>query len=95
MIIGKILKDCFGFSLDDIKWSQWQTWAIEENLKQKAIIEYTEMQPGDVPQTESDISLAKEDLNYSPTTPVSVGIPLFATWFKEKYDRWINAKPGS
>jgi UDP-glucuronate 4-epimerase len=59
---------------------------LEENLNKKAIIKYAEMQPGDVPITESDISLAKADLSYSPKTSVTIGIPIFAKWFKEKYD---------
>lgn len=58
---------------------------LEDNLNIKAIIQYAEMQPGDVPITESDISLAKADLFYSPKTPVTIGIPIFAKWFKEKY----------
>lgn len=58
---------------------------LEENLGCKALVEYTEMQPGDVPVTESDISLAKTDLLYSPKIPVSVGVPLFSSWFKDWY----------
>lgn len=40
------------------------------------------MQPGDVAATYADISLAVEKLNFSPTTPISVGIPKFVEWYK-------------
>ena len=40
------------------------------------------MQPGDVAATYADISLAAEKLNFSPTTPISVGIPKFVEWYK-------------
>lgn len=58
---------------------------LEENLGRKAIIEYTEMQSGDVPITESDINFAKSELSYSPRISVAQGVPLFSSWFKEWY----------
>jgi len=40
------------------------------------------MQPGDVPATYANIDHAKAKLGYEPTTPIKVGIPQFAEWFK-------------
>ena len=40
------------------------------------------MQPGDVPATYADISAIKRDLGYSPTTPITVGIPRFVDWYR-------------
>ena len=41
------------------------------------------MQPGDVPATYADISRISAKLGYAPTTPIDVGVPAFARWFRE------------
>ena len=41
------------------------------------------MQPGDVPATFADISRISAKLGYAPTTPIDVGVPAFARWFRE------------
>ncbi|MBR1837347.1 MAG: SDR family NAD(P)-dependent oxidoreductase [Kiritimatiellae bacterium] len=41
------------------------------------------MQPGDVPATYADVSRIGAKLGYAPTTPIEVGIPKFAAWYKE------------
>jgi UDP-glucuronate 4-epimerase len=41
------------------------------------------MQPGDVPASFADIEASRRDLGFSPTTPLSVGLPRFAAWYKE------------
>ena len=41
------------------------------------------MQPGDVPATYADISRIHEKLGYAPTTPIDVGVPAFARWFRQ------------
>ena len=50
-------------------------------------MELLPMQPGDVPATYADISRIHDKLGYEPTTPVEVGVPAFARWFKEYYRR--------
>lgn len=55
---------------------------IEENLGKKALIDYTLMQPGDVPHTFADISKAQELLNYAPKVSIEKGIEEFINWFK-------------
>ena len=55
---------------------------IEENLGQKAIIDRKQLQPGDVPITFADISKAKAQLDYSPSTDIVDGIKEFVKWYK-------------
>jgi UDP-glucuronate 4-epimerase len=54
---------------------------LEKNLGEKAVIEWGEMQPGDVLQTFADIRKAKELLNYNPQTKIERGIEKFVEWF--------------
>ena len=54
---------------------------IEDSLGKKAVIDRQPMQPGDVPVTYSDISKAREMLNYNPHTKIEEGIPKFVEWF--------------
>ena len=55
---------------------------LEEALGKKAELEMLPMQPGDVPATFADISRLNEAVGYSPTTPISVGIPKFVEWYR-------------
>ncbi|MFL0269962.1 GDP-mannose 4,6-dehydratase [Candidatus Clostridium radicumherbarum] len=55
---------------------------IEENLGKKALIDYTLMQPGDVPHTFADISKAQSLINYAPKVSIEKGIEEFINWFK-------------
>ena len=57
--------------------------AIVKSLGREAKITFLPMQPGDVPETYADITAISRDAGFAPTTPVSVGIPKFVTWFKE------------
>lgn len=56
--------------------------AIEDAVGQKAVLEMTDMQPGDVERTWANIDAIAGDLGYAPTTPISVGIPRFVEWYK-------------
>ena len=58
---------------------------IEECVGKKAIINYQPMQPGDVEETFADISEAKRDLSFIPSTDIYTGIPLFVDWYREYY----------
>jgi UDP-glucuronate 4-epimerase len=59
--------------------------AIEQALQRKAVIQLEPMQPGDVPATYADIEASRRDLGFAPTTPMSIGIVKFVSWYKEFY----------
>ena len=46
-------------------------------------MELLPMQDGDVPATYASVDRLRAAVGYEPTTPIEVGIPKFATWFKE------------
>jgi len=56
---------------------------IEKALGKKAIIDYQNEQPGDVKTTFADISKAKKELGYNPSTDFEQGIDEFVKWFKK------------
>jgi UDP-glucuronate 4-epimerase len=56
--------------------------AIESALGKEAIIDRQPSQPGDVPITYADISLAKAELGYQPTTKIAEGIPKYVEWYR-------------
>ena len=43
------------------------------------------LQPGDVPDTEADVSDLVEGVGYKPVVPVEVGVPRFIEWYREYY----------
>jgi len=61
--------------------------AIEKACDRKAEINLLPMQDGDVYQTAADIDDISRDLGFSPTTPITAGIPAFVTWYREE---WIK-----
>jgi UDP-glucuronate 4-epimerase len=40
------------------------------------------MQPGDVPATYADITLAEAKLGFRPTTSMAQGLPKFVAWYR-------------
>jgi UDP-glucuronate 4-epimerase len=56
---------------------------IERATNNKAIIEFAEMQPGDVKETYADIASAQRDLGFQPKTPIDKGIPQFVDWYRQ------------
>jgi len=58
---------------------------IEKAMGKTAQKVMAPMQPGDVPATCADIEASTRDLGFAPTTPISVGIPKFVTWFRDYY----------
>mgnify|MGYP001481756970 CR=1 FL=1 len=58
---------------------------IELSLDKKALIEYQDMQPGDVAITSADTSLLENLINYKPTTSVKKGVKIFVKWFRDYY----------
>ena len=55
---------------------------IEQTAGKKAITEDREAPPGDVVETYADISRARRDLGFEPSTTLEQGIPEFVRWFK-------------
>ncbi len=58
---------------------------IEENIGKKAIIEFKELQKGDVVETYADIDDLIENVGFKPSTSLETGIKNFINWFKEYY----------
>jgi UDP-glucuronate 4-epimerase len=56
---------------------------IEKEIGKKAIKHLMPLQPGDVPETVADCSLAERDFGYKPQVSMEDGIRRFAEWFKE------------
>lgn len=59
---------------------------IENNLGEKAILDFQPMQPGDVPESFADIDKSIELLNYKPNTDIIKGIPQFIDWYKKYHN---------
>merc|ERR1712151_1247515 len=59
---------------------------LEEFLGKKAIRDYRPLPAtGDVLKTHADVSLAKRELGYEPTTSLREGIQKFVEWYKDYY----------
>jgi UDP-glucuronate 4-epimerase len=56
--------------------------AIETATGKKAIRNYMDMQPGDVPATWADASLLHKLTGYQPETPVNEGVKRFVDWYR-------------
>lgn len=59
--------------------------ALEDALGKKAIRNYMDIQPGDVPATWADADLLKRLTGYRPETHFKDGVAKFVTWYKEHY----------
>jgi UDP-glucuronate 4-epimerase len=59
--------------------------ALESALGVKAQVRFEPMQPGDVVSTYADIEETRRALGFSPTTPISVGVPKFVAWYRSYY----------
>lgn len=58
---------------------------IEKALGKEAIKEFHDMQPGDVYKTFADVSALEKDFDYSPDTPLKMGIGEFVKWYNSYY----------
>jgi len=54
---------------------------LERALGRAAILQRLPDQPGDVPVTYADVSLAARELGYEPKTPIAQGIERFCAWY--------------
>lgn len=55
---------------------------LEEALGRRAIIDRRPMQPGDVQRTFADVSRARTELGYEPSTEFRAGLERFVAWFR-------------
>ena len=60
---------------------------IEACLGKKAIRNYMDMQPGDVPASWADATLLTELTGYRPQTKTADGIAAFVAWFRDYYQK--------
>jgi len=58
---------------------------LEDCLGKKARMEMRPLQPGDVPDTEADVSELIETVDYRPQVDVETGITRFVDWYREYY----------
>ena len=58
---------------------------IEEATGKTATKNLLPLQPGDVPDTEADVSALMRDTGYAPETPVDVGVKRFVEWYRGHY----------
>lgn len=68
---------------------------IEQCLGKKAKMNLLPLQAGDVPDTYADVEALKNDVAYSPGTPVDVGVKHFVDWYLDYYaeppqTRWVD-----
>lgn len=59
--------------------------AIESNMGKHALINFKDMQPGDVIATWANVDDLIEDFGYKPTTTIEEGLAKFVTWYKNYY----------
>lgn len=60
---------------------------IERNLSKEAIIEFKDMQPGDVIATWANVDDLINNFNYKPNTTIGSGLQKFVEWYKMYYDK--------
>lgn len=59
--------------------------ALESALEKKAIKNFINMQPGDVPLTSADTSELNQWVNFKPNTSIKEGVKQFVDWYKNYY----------
>ncbi|MGH1352047.1 MAG: NAD-dependent epimerase [Methyloligellaceae bacterium] len=59
--------------------------SIESAIGQEAKKNFLPMQPGDVLETFADIDALERDVDFSPKTPIEVGIQRFVEWYRGYY----------
>ena len=58
---------------------------LEAEIGRKAVLEFTEAQPGDVLNTESDSSRLADEFEFIPRVSLEQGIKQFVDWYKRYY----------
>lgn len=89
------LLNCHGFEIINLGGSKPTTLdrllgLIAKRLGVSPRIEYSPDQPGDVPITYADVTLAKRLLGYQPKVGIEEGIDRFCTWLEDDIRRAEN-----
>jgi UDP-glucuronate 4-epimerase len=58
---------------------------LERELGRIAQKQFLPLQPGDVPESFSDIEMSRRDLGFEPKTTIEVGLARFVQWYKQYY----------
>ncbi|GAB3750969.1 NAD-dependent epimerase [Lysobacter olei] len=58
---------------------------LEQCLGREAQMELLPLQPGDVPDTEADVSDLVANVGYRPVVPVEQGVANFVDWYRDYY----------
>jgi UDP-glucuronate 4-epimerase len=60
--------------------------ALEKALGKKAEMDMLPLQPGDVPDTYSDVTDLIEQFHYKPSTSVELGVANFVAWYRSYFN---------
>src|SRR5690606_12005679 len=69
--------------------------AIELATGKKAIRNYMDMQPGDIPATWADCTLLQRLTGYQPQTDIRDGMERFVEWYRDDYGREVKSAWGA
>jgi UDP-glucuronate 4-epimerase len=58
---------------------------LENALGKKALRNYMDLQPGDVPATYANVDDLVRDVGFKPSTNIETGIERFIAWYSEYY----------
>ena len=58
---------------------------LENEIGKKAIVNFMEIQNGDVPETYADVQDLMRDIDFRPNTPIETGVKEFVDWYKTFY----------
>ena len=58
---------------------------LEDALGRKAVRNYMDLQPGDVPATYANVDDLIRDVGFKPSTTIEEGIERFIAWYKDYY----------
>ena len=61
---------------------------LENLIGKKAIINYMEMQPGDVKKTYADIYSLNNAVGFKPHTSIEQGLKMFVDWYMSYNEKW-------
>ena len=59
---------------------------LEHECNKKAVIEFADMQPGDVEATFADIEASRRELGFEPSTTIDEGLAKFVSWFRDYHN---------
>lgn len=60
---------------------------LEKALGRSAKKNFLPMQEGDVPHTTASAELLERLISYKPKTPISMGVPAFVGWYRQRYQQ--------